>query len=364
MKFIAFKAEHFRCLYFTDWIPLSELSIFTGENDGGKSTTLYALEVFLSSKKAPNIDDFSYATIAIENLNGNLHEEEIILRGRFELNSSEIPLLKAVWGITTSTIEIKRTIRTDSPTSPYMLLAQAVDDDAFKRPLGDYTVAQLKEIATRFSINIGAAKVKQEISDAIQAWVNGQPKVVAEVKLPDSLVACLPEIQIFSSESALDPENEIRRTLSTQFKSLIETEEYSGTIHQIKKDIEADLNLGLDKLSPYVKHYSEDIQSVSIRPNFNFASGLTTTELQLIRQDGRPILLQRSGAGQRRRFSLAVYEWSQEIFKNRDANSRQLIMAFDEPDTHLDYKSQRQIFDVIKRFADLPAMQVIRVVPE
>ena len=56
---------------------------------------------------------------------------------------------------------------------------------------------------------------------------------------------------------------------------------------------------------------------------------------------------------------MAVYEWSQEIFKNRDENSRQLIMAFDEPDTHLDYKSQRQIFDVIKRFAGLPAMQVV-----
>jgi len=101
------------------------------------------------------------------------------------------------------------------------------------------------------------------------------------------------------------------------------------------------------------------VEAVAIRPNFNFASGLTTTELQLLRKDGRPILLQQSGAGQRRRFSLAVYEWSQEIFKNRDENSRQLIMAFDEPDTHLDYKSQRQIFDVIKRFADLSAVQVV-----
>lgn len=157
----------------------------------------------------------------------------------------------------------------------------------------------------------------------------------------------------------MDPENEIRRTLTTQFRGLIETDKYSGTISEIKKNIEADLNLGLNKLAPFVKQYSNDVESVAIRPNFNFASGLTTTELQLLRKDGRPILLQQSGAGQRRRFSLAVYEWSQEIFKNRDENSRQLIMAFDEPDTHLDYKSQRQIFDVIKRFADLPAIQVV-----
>jgi hypothetical protein len=78
-----------------------------------------------------------------------------------------------------------------------------------------------------------------------------------------------------------------------------------------------------------------------------------------MRSDGKPILLHQSGAGQRRRLSLAVYEWSQEIFKDRSPESRQLIMAFDEPDTHLDYNAQRQILDVIKRFAQLPAVQVV-----
>jgi predicted ATP-dependent endonuclease of OLD family len=347
MKLLAFKAEHFRCLYHTDWIPFSELSIFTGENDGGKSTTLYALDIFLSPRKAPNTDDYSYVLPTAENPNNNQRETEIILQGKFELNPPEIALLQAVWGIAPSIMEVKRIITTDSPNSTYMLLAETHNDDAFKQPLDDYTIPQLKEISTRFSINLGSAKLKQDIVDTIRAWLNGQPKVATEVKLPDSLISCLPEIQIFSSESALDPENEIRRTLNTQFRALIETDKYSGTITQIKKDIETDLNSGLDKLAPFVKQYSGDVQSVSIRPNFNFASGLTTTELQLIRQDGRPILLQQSGAGQRRRFSLAIYEWSQEIFKNRDENSRQLIMAFDEPDTHLDYKAQRQIFDVI-----------------
>ncbi|MCI0612298.1 AAA family ATPase, partial [bacterium] len=121
----------------------------------------------------------------------------------------------------------------------------------------------------------------------------------------------------------------------------------------------SELNSELEKLAPFVKQYSNDVEAVTIRPSFNFASGLTTTDLQLKRKDGHPILLQRSGAGQRRRFSLAVYEWSQEVFKNRDENSRHLIMAFDEPDTHLDYKSQRQIFDIIRKFANLPALQVI-----
>jgi len=67
MKLTAFKVEHFRCLFSTDWIPFSDLSIFTGENDGGKSTTLYALEVFLTPKKIPIADDYSYSFLTPEN---------------------------------------------------------------------------------------------------------------------------------------------------------------------------------------------------------------------------------------------------------------------------------------------------------
>jgi putative ATP-dependent endonuclease of OLD family len=359
MKLISFKVEHFRCLYRAEWIPFSELSIFTGENDGGKSTTLQALEVFLNPKKCPLHDDFSYTPVTADSPCDNTHETSISLWAKFDLRDSERTLLNDVWGINDKTVEVKRTFLDGTPSSPYLLIALTYDDEDFKQPLGVYTISQLKEIATKFSINLGTAKLKQEIIDEIKKWLTSQPKTPSEVKLPDDLVSCLPEIQIFSSETALDPESEIRRTLSTQFRSLIETEKYSGTISQIKKDVETDLNTGLDKLAPFVKQYSNDVEKVAIRPNFNFASGLTTTELQLLRKDGRPIPLQQSGAGQRRRFSLAVYEWSQEIFKNRDENSRQLIMAFDEPDTHLDYKSQRQIFDVIKRFAYLPAMQVV-----
>lgn len=359
MRLIAFKATHFRCLHNTDWISISNLSILTGENDGGKSATLQALGVLLNPKGIPSPDDYSYAPIATGMQESDVREKDMTLWGRFELNDPESALLKAVWGIEDRVVEVKRVFQVGSSLPAYLLSAQTHSDKVFKKPLDEYTVPDLKTIATQFVIDLSGTKLKQEIVDAIRNWLNTQPKVSAEVIFPDSLVGYLPEIRIFSSETALDPESEIRKTLVTQFRSLIETDKYSGTISQIKKEIESDLNVGLEKLAPFVKQYSSDIEKVTIRPNFNFASGLATTELQLLRKDGRPILLHQSGAGQRRRCSLAVYEWSQEIFKNRDENSRHLIMAFDEPDTHLDYKSQRHIFDIIRRFAELPAMQVI-----
>jgi len=161
------------------------------------------------------------------------------------LGDSESALLKDIWGVDDRTIEVKRVFQASSPPPPFVFIAQAYDDDAFKQPLDDYTIPELKEIGKNFSINLGTAKLKQEIVDVIRAWVATQPKKPSEVKLPDGLVSCLPEIQIFSSETALDPENEIRRTLSTQFRSLIETDKYSGPISQIEKDVETDLNAGV-----------------------------------------------------------------------------------------------------------------------
>ena len=61
MQLLAFRVQHFRCLYDTDWIPFFDLTLFTGENDGGKSTTLAALCLFLDPRAAPTNEDFSFA---------------------------------------------------------------------------------------------------------------------------------------------------------------------------------------------------------------------------------------------------------------------------------------------------------------
>ncbi len=359
MKLRAFKVKNFRCLYSTEWIPLSDLSIFTGENDGGKSTSLQVFDVFLSPKKTPVFDDYSYSINRVGEIGSNGREEEITVYGKFELRDSESSLLNALWGIEDKIVEVKRSFHINGGPSPYLFSAKTHSDEAFRRPLDDYTVAELKGIADRLSISLTGLTRKQDIIDAVRRWQRSQPQIDSEVEFPKSLIECLPEFRIFSSESALDPESEIKKTLITQFRSLVSNDKYSGPISQITEEIKGELNTELEKLTPFVQRYSSDIEAVTIRPDFNFASGLTTTALEIKRRDGKPILLQQSGAGQRRRFSLAIYEWSQEVFKDREENSRDLILAFDEPDTHLDYKSQRQIFDIIRKFADLPAIQVV-----
>ncbi len=359
MNLLSFKIKHFRCLFDVQFIPFKDLTIFTGENDGGKSTTLLALEIFLDPRKKPNTDDYSY-TLSAAALGENMEQEmDIEMSAEFALLPAETALLELAWNIGEANITISRFFKLGEVTSAYLISAQRFNDNFFQKSLSDYTIAILQENAQRLGIDLRARRGKQEIIDAINEWHELQPKVSAHVELPRSLVERLPIIQIFSSETALDPQMEITRVLQSRFSDLLNKEEHIKKISEITTVVEEDLNREVEELLPFVKRYSREIENISIRPSFNFAHGLTTTDLQVVKKGNIPVLLENSGTGQRRRLSLAIYEWSGEIYKDRTENSRQLILAFDEPETHLDYSSQRQIFDTIKEFAKRPAIQVI-----
>src|SRR5881628_1665403 len=58
---------------------------------------------------------------------------------------------------------------------------------------------------------------------------------------------------------------------------------------------------------------------------------------------------------------MTVYEWREKTFSSQQtaAGSGQLILGFDEPDTHLDYLSQRKVFEIIKKIAQQDGVNAI-----
>ena len=57
---------------------------------------------------------------------------------------------------------------------------------------------------------------------------------------------------------------------------------------------------------------------------------------------------------------MATYEWSSGVLESRQQEGgRPLILAFDEPDVHLDYKAQQHLFNTIGRFVETGIQVVI-----
>lgn len=353
MKLTRFKVDHFRSLYQTDWITFSELSILTGQNDGGKSATLDALAIFLDPQRKPLENDYSLSAGSSDEKEG-----EITFTSMMEITEEEKSVLTADWLLEGHEFSIFKTYSLVSDDSPYQLIAQAPSDPFFHKPLRSYTAEELRQKASEIGIEFTPRDLKSDLITAFNDWSNAQTKESVPVTLSREFLNYFPMFQVFSSETSLDPEIEIRKSLLAQYRRLLESADYSGDLGNLQAKIEHDLNEDIKRLTPFVKNYSEDIDDLNIKPILNFASGLATTEMRLVRR-GRPVSLSQSGAGQRRRISLAVYEWNLDMLKERNSGSIQLILAFDEPDTHLDYRSQRQIFDLIRKYAQLPAVQVI-----
>jgi putative ATP-dependent endonuclease of the OLD family len=220
---------------------------------------------------------------------------------------------------------------------------------------------ELLQIAGDYSIPISNKKVKATIVGEIGEWKKSQPLLPGWQHIEASLLERLPELKIFESVDALDPELEIHATLRNSFVGRMKTNDYSGQLSNFSSRIVGDMQADLDKFVPILLQYCPDISTIDIQPTFDFSSGFKTSRLMLKKSSGTQIDLTKEGEGRRRRVTLAIYEWREQLLSSQASGSpfEQTIVAFDEPDTHLDYMSQRKIFDIIKRISSHPNTSVM-----
>lgn len=335
--------EHFRCLEDVGWIPLKKLTIFTGQNNAGKSSSLEALSIFLNPKSLPDGNDF---TIKDEM---GASAQEMTIEGIFSLNESE----KLILGLEQNSVHVKRTFRKDEVDSGQLMFKTLVHMDIrLQKDLMQVKNEDLLAVADEYGISLENRRTKESIVRNIQSWMATQPRQEGWLQLPSKLYQNLPEMKIFESADALDPQVEINSTLRNSFATRIKTESYSGKLNELSTQIEGEMRTDLDRFLPILKRYCPDVADIQIDPSIDFTNGFRTSRLLLKRGSGPPLDLGKEGEGRRQRVTLAVYEWREQLLTEElGSPNDQEIIAFDEPDAHLDYLSQRKIFDIIKRIS-------------
>lgn len=347
MKLLRFRVGGFRCLEAIDWIPLKDLTVFTGQNDGGKTSALDVLNIFLERRLKPEENDFTYIGEAES-------YEQVSIEAIFELSQEEQEELD----YDASRIKIRAVYPKDQ-TSEYSYETKVHPDQRLRRDLNSITIDELKEIANEYGIALSTRRSKAPIIREINEWLKVQELQEGFLELPSKFNAKFPSIKIFRSARTLDPENEVNQTLSVSFSTRIQNEKYSGRMTDIQHDIEEEMKNDLQDFEGIVREYCPDVIGIDIDPSFDFSRGFRTSTLRLRKADGLPIDLEKEGEGRKRRITLAVYEWREKILSESREDDKQLIIAFDEPDTHLDYISQRKILDIIKRISSNERNSVI-----
>ena len=349
MRLVKFKVSGFRSLREISWIPINKLTVFTGQNDGGKTSLLEALTIFLNPKREPEPADYS------SDASGNT-VTTITMEGAFQLNEDEISRLSTQ----KQTLTIKRSY---SPTERigYSYEARVHPDSRLQQDLSATRNDELLALAEGYHVQLSNRRQKESIVRELSAWLQTQELTDGWQILAETMTKGFPQLKVFQSADALDPESQLNATLRESFVTRIKTESYSGTLNSLTNQIEREMQTDIEEFVPILRQYCPDIISIDIRPSFDFSNGFKTSKLLLRKDSGALVDLNKEGQGRRRHVTLAVYEWTEKLL-SREPDERsyeQTIVAFDEPDTHLDYAHQRKIFDIIKRISSNPETNVI-----
>lgn len=332
-------------------IPIRHPTIVTGANDGGKSSALHALN-FLLGGATPTHDDHTMVGAAEEGADP-LRHERIEVIGEFSLDEHDVDTLDLE-----ATVFVRRIAEIDGEVRYER--KQAAPKDIRFRNLAGMRLAELAELAQATSIKpTGPRNTKAAWLEPLTEYAATLPHELAWVPPSSALIARLPRMMLFSSTDEPDPEGQIRSALKTAFKDLLDDPDLIGPVRQVETAVQGRLAEKATELCAHVADRCPELQSISVVPEVTFTEGFRNVEVLASREGGAQIPLNRSGAGRRRRVNLAIWEWTGNLIDVKGPEDRAVVIAYDEPDTHLDYAHQRELVELIQQQCAKPGVRMV-----
>lgn len=337
--------EHFtvrglKSLAGVEQIPVRHPTIVTGANDGGKSTTLHAV-AFLLGEWMPSIADYTQMGPPSDGTE-SLRVDEIVVEGYFALTAPDLKQFGS-----DSHISVRRVLPQQGTARYEVRAEQSVDPSL--RQLDDRKLAQLQELATELDLEpSGKRNARDSWLEPLRSHAAAGDWEEAWIPAPRELIDRLPTMMMFSSTEEPDPENQIRNALRTAYRELLNNDELVGPVRKVEAEVQKRLEVHAEKLCKHVEERCPELNEIQVKPEVTFSDGFRNVDVLASRPGGAGIPLNQSGAGRRRRINLAIWEWTGELLTARTAQDRAVVIAYDEPDTHLDYGHQRELITLIR----------------
>jgi putative ATP-dependent endonuclease of OLD family len=331
----------FRSIELLPELTLGSPTVLAGHNDAGKSAIIHAI-LFLLDGYAITESDRTYVSAddgTVEAAADGTIERvaETFVSGLFKLDEDEAELFGAPF------VEVRRIAR--GGTKPIFEILRSVPADGRLRGFEGLTVPQLVDRLKTLGLDDSKA-LKPELLERLQVASQATPHVNEWVGADTALVKALPAGRRFDATSAVDAEVAIRDTLLTAYRTHLDSDALQGSVRKIETDLEALLVTDAESIRLHIMGKVSDIGDVAIKPSVNFtsANGLKSTDITVRNAAGESIDLQLSGAGRARRVALAIWEYNATLLAK---SGEDVVLLYDEPDTHLDYGHQRELMKLI-----------------
>ncbi|MET8754712.1 hypothetical protein ABZW32_32145 [Streptomyces sp. NPDC004667] len=345
MHLNSFSVYGFRSLSRVEDIPVSSPTILAGHNDGGKSGVLAALGFLLGTYRL--VDEDRTYQVGSGSESGRCAETRV--EGTFALNLAE-----RCEGDLPAVIRIRRRARAGEAVSLEYLGTQP--EDPRLRDLSRLLRPALAALVEEFGL-VAGGNLKDDLLASLAAHAATSPQSEMWQPLPKKLVERLPRLLAFGGKDE-SPDDAVRTALSSCYELHLQDETVQGRVKEIEAEITQRLEKEADSLCRHIRAHCAEFVGVEVKPEVSFRGGFKGAPLHVSRADGELVDLARSGQGSTRRIALAVWEWTSNLLEKtelaaaseQDAEEpTQTIVVYDEPDTHLDYRHQRTVMDIIRK---------------
>jgi hypothetical protein len=150
---------------------------------------------------------------------------------------------------------------------------------------------------------------------------------------------------------------QVRKVLQVAYDRMLADPDLIGPVRDLEKQITNGLQAEAEQLCKHIQKHVPELTSVSAVPVLSFRHGLGSVSLRAYKGT-EGVGLSHAGAGRQRRISLAVWEWTSNLIA-APSNDISVVIAYDEPDTHLDYRRQRDLMDLIHTQCANPLVSMI-----
>ncbi|RAY10673.1 hypothetical protein DPM19_34010 [Actinomadura craniellae] len=356
----------FRSLQNVRDIPVGSPTILAGHNDGGKSAALSALQFLVADYKLSEVDrTYESPAEGSKEQSQPRRCELTAVEGIFTLD----PWEQSHFGLP-ETVLIRR--QAGEELIGRLEYWARLPDDERLQDLSRFLVPELKTIVKELGVSTASSK-RADLEAALRTYGIEHSSSMGWVQIPSELEKRMPRVLPFDGKAA-KPDQAVKVALKERFESHVDDNQISGQLQELESEVKERLRIDAKSLCDHIHARCPDLTEVFVEPDVAFDYGFRGAPLKIARNSGEAVGLDRSGLGSNRRISLAIWEWMSELLEQEsrtapettDDNATnegppplQTIILYDEPDTHLDYKHQRTIMQLIRDQAALPNVNVV-----
>ncbi len=334
MQLVSFSISGFRSLAEVTAIPVRSPTVLTGRNDSGKSSVLDALGFLLTSREMAD-SDFPNEVSGDD----SSPHPEIIVTGQFALSTAdqEATDLAAVARI--------RRVATRGERSALYQVERDVPVDESLRNLRRKLIGELRDIADAHGISItGPRTSKESFLVPLEQFIAGQPTCLGWEGAGEDVTSRLPVYLHRAGIEGADVNDTVLGALRSAFREILTRPEFRASVVKLQAETESALQAAALGLCTAIEAGVDGISGVEVIPQVSFRDPVSSAQL-FASHDGQRIPFEQSGTGRRKQVIQAVWEWErQEVTRSGDPG-RSVVIAYDEPDTSLDYVRQREFMD-------------------